>query len=64
MRRTLHGGPALSQHSNSIYGFIFQIFIWIGKDANEVEKTESLKSGKLDINYSEIFKFTYFFLLL
>ncbi|EPY73724.1 adseverin-like isoform 1 [Camelus ferus] len=25
-----------------------QIFIWIGKDANEVEKTESLKSGKLD----------------
>lgn len=48
--------PALSQHSsNRIYGFIFQIFVWIGKDANEVEKSESVKSGKLDINNPEMF---------
>lgn len=44
-------GLAPSQHSpnNTYYCcFVFQIFIWIGKDANEVERTESLKSGKQD----------------
>lgn len=26
---------------------LLQVFVWIGKDANEVEKTESVRSGEL-----------------
>lgn len=32
------------------YGLISKVFIWIGKDANEVEKTESVKSGERLLN--------------
>jgi len=26
---------------------ISQVFVWIGKDANEVERTESVKAGEM-----------------
>lgn len=38
-------------HKQSLILFAFQIFVWIGRDANEVERAESLKSGKMDSTY-------------
>lgn len=29
------------------HSLLLQVFVWIGKDANEVERTESVKSGEL-----------------
>lgn len=36
----------LSGHSNTAT-LLLQVFVWIGKDANEVERTESVRSGEL-----------------
>lgn len=35
-----------TEHSNT-HSLLLQVFVWIGKDANEVERTESVRSGEL-----------------
>lgn len=35
----------LNSHSNT-HNLLLQVFVWIGKDANEVERTESVRSGE------------------
>lgn len=34
------------------------MFIWIGKDANEVERTESVKAGEL-LDFTHLHKYRY-----
>lgn len=44
------GSSFLSTHSQRMLShanLLFQVFVWIGKDANDVEKAESERCGEL-----------------
>lgn len=44
------GSSFLSTHSQRLLSHtnpLFQVFVWIGKDANDVEKAESVRCGEL-----------------
>lgn len=46
--RVLHKAVAVAGTSHAIFisHLTFQVFVWVGKDAQEEEKTEALTSGE------------------